>query len=216
MDYSSYLQKQGPNIKLSGDKDTQSSSVQSPSITSGLFSTIKGYMKLSTSEKEIVLPQDQSWISRISKKCEVEKSYKLFFLFLFLGLGITFFSFFFLPMILLSPKKFVSLFSLGSSITIFSFIFYYGTYDFLSMLFCKERRLYTIMFISSICLGECFSFTKSFFLLSLICSIVQMLIMFTFTLSFIPGGRAGITFMWDLVFSPIKRIFSSSGSALPI
>lgn len=214
-DYSSYLQKQGPNIKLSNDKEAQSSSLESPSITSGIFSTIKGYIKLGSSETEVP-PQDQSWISKISKKCEVERSYKLFFIFLFLGLGITFFSFFFLPMIILSPKKFVSLFSLGSSITICSFIFYYGTYDFLSMLFCKERRLYTIMFISSICLGECLSFTKAFFLLSVICSIVQMLIMFTFSLSFIPGGRTGIAFMWDLVLSPIKRMFTSSGSSLPI
>ena len=117
-------------------------------------------------------------------------------------------SFLFLPMILIAPKKFVSLFSMGSLITIFSFIFYYGTYDFLLMLFNKDRRWFTSGFLISVGIGVYFSFYPTYMIISIICSGFQMIVMFMFILSFIPGGKAGIDFMINIILSPFKKIFS--------
>lgn len=205
------------NIRLSSsdtnDLENNSSPSNSPfkSKLSSLFTKVKGYVKLSTSENEQQQSQKQnSFLFKVSQYCQIEKSYKIFLLFLFLGIGITIFSFLFLPMAILAPKKFVSLFSLGCTTTIFSFIFYYGTYDFLSILFNPERRNYSILFFISTIFGLYFSFfVKSYFILSLICTAVQFVIVIIFTLSFIPGGKSGISFILNLISSPIKKFCNS-------
>ena len=183
------------------------------SAYSNFVNKIKNYNKLGKSDSNnnnISNENDNN--STCLKKCstyiEVEKSYKIFFLFFIIGIGITMLSFLFLPMILIAPKKFVSLFSMGSLITIFSFIFYYGTYDFLLMLFNKERRLFTIGFLLSVAIGVYFSFFPTYMIISIICSGFQMIVMFMFILSFIPGGQAGINFMIEIIVSPFRKIFS--------
>jgi hypothetical protein len=81
------------------------------------------------------------------KKYENDKFYRLK-----VRIGLLFVSLFFLPFILFSPGKFVSLFSLGSIGTLSSFIFLYGASGFLTMLFSRERLLFTMLFISSLVL----------------------------------------------------------------
>ena len=156
---------------------------------------IKDYTKLgNNNSNEIQNNNNSDCLKKISSYIEIEKSYKIFFLFL--------------PMILIAPKKFVSLFSMGSLITIFSFIFYYGTYDFLLMLFNKDRRWFTSGFLLSVGIGVYFSFYPTYMIISIICSGFQMIVMFMFILSFIPGGQAGIDFMISIIVSPFKKIFS--------
>lgn len=220
-DYSSYLKQNKVNfgdpedIENQGSVDLQEGNSSNNSQTSGgqnvfstIFSKVKGYVKLSSSENQEPEKKDNSIKGRIARFCEVEKSYTAFFIFLFLGLGLIGLSFLFLPMAILAPQKFVALFSLGCLTTISSFIFYYGTFDFLSMLFNQERRWFTFMFLVSMTLGCYFTLGKSYFIISLVCSGVEMFVMIVFLLSFIPGGKAGISFMFSMVTSPIKRIFS--------
>lgn len=165
-DYSSYLKQNKVNfaehddIENQGNVDLQEGCSSNNSQTSGgqnvfstIFSKVKGYVKLSSTENQVPEKQDNSIKGRIARFCEVEKSYTAFFIFLFLGLGLIGLSFIFLPMAILAPQKFVFLFSLGCLITIASFIFYYGTSDFLSMLFNQERRWFTFMFLVSMTLG---------------------------------------------------------------
>ena len=136
---------------------------------------------------------------------EVEKSYTSFFIVLAFGFVILFFSLMFLPFVLLSPQKFVSLFSIGSFLILSSFIFIYGTKDYLNMLFNSSRTLLTCLYLASIIVGIYFSFVNSWMFVSHICAVLQLITLITFTLSFIPGGNMGISFMWNMFKSMFVR-----------
>ena len=63
-------------------------------------------------------------------KIQVETSYLKFGIIFFTGIVIIIISFLFLPLIIITPKKFTLLFALGTFVTILSFIFYFGTNKF--------------------------------------------------------------------------------------
>ena len=210
-DYSSKLKKASNYQNLpSTDIDIESgieNKTESKNSYSSFINKIKNVVKISSTNDKIEIENNNSLINKISKCFEVEKSYTNFFILLFIGLGLIGFSFFFLPMAILAPKKFVSLFSLGCIVTITSFIFYYGTYDFLLMLFKKDRRLITIGFLLSIGIGVYFSFNPTYYIISLICTGIQMIVMIMFILSFIPGGKSGINLIISIITSPFKKLF---------
>ena len=210
-DYSSKLKKASNYQNLpSSDIDIESgieTKTETKSSYSSFINKIKNVVKISSTNDIIEIENSNSIISKISKCFEVEKSYTNFFVLLFIGLGLIGFSFVFLPMAILAPKKFVSLFSLGCIVTITSFIFYYGTYDFLLMLFKKDRRLITIGFLLSIGIGVYFSFNPTYYIISLICTGIQMVVMVMFILSFIPGGKSGINLIISMITAPFKKIF---------
>ena len=210
-DYSSKLKKASNYQNLpSTDIDIESgieNKTESKNSYSSFINKIKNVVKISSTNDKIEIENNNSLINKISKCFEVEKSYTNFFILLFIGLGLIGFSFFFLPMAILAPKKFVSLFSLGCIVTITSFIFYYGTYDFLLMLFKKDRRLITIGFLLSIGIGVYFSFNPTYYIISLICTGIQMVVMIMFILSFIPGGKSGINLIISIITSPFKKLF---------
>lgn len=153
----------------------------------------------------------------IKNTLEVEKSYKTFFIFIMVGIGLIFLSMIFLPAIVLAPQKFVGLFSLGSIIILLSFIFVYGTYGYLELLFSPTRVTFTLMFIFSLFISFYFSFIRSNYLISLVCSLVQMITLIIFTLSFIPGGQSGISFILSMIKSPFSSLWLKirGGSYLP-
>ena len=155
--------------------------------------------------------------NNVKNTFEVEKSYKTFFIFIFIGLGLIFLSMIFLPAIVLAPQKFVGLFSLGSIIILLSFIFIYGTSGYLELLFSASRVTFTLMFLASLLVSFYFSFIKSNYIVSLICALVQMVTLIIFTLSFIPGGQMGISFIIELIKSPFISLWMKikGGSYLP-
>ena len=207
-----------PSSEIESENNVQIESSNSLNIKnkignaySNFVNKLKGYTKLGNNNSNVMDNNNNNnsdCLKKFSTYIEIEKSYKIFFLFFLIGIGITMLSFLFLPMFLIAPKKFVSLFSMGSLITIFSFIFYYGTYDFLLMLFNKDRRWFTSGFLISVGIGVYFSFYPTYMIISIICSGFQMIVMFMFILSFIPGGKAGIDFMINIILSPFKKIFS--------
>lgn len=144
----------------------------------------------------------------VSSSIEVEASYKSFFIVLAIGLGFIFFSFLFLPFVVVYPQKFLSFFSIGSFIILSSFIFVHGTVNYIKMLFNESRYLITTLYIASIILGFYFAFIRGSFIFSLISAIIQMVILIIFTLTFIPGGHTGISFILSMVSSPIKGLFT--------
>ena len=210
-DYSSKLKKASNYQNLpSTDIDIESgieNKTESKNSYSSFINKIKNVVKISSTNDKIEIENNNSLINKISKCFEVEKSYTNFFILLFIGLGLIGFSFFFLPMAILAPKKFVSLFSLGCIVTITSFIFYYGTCDFLLMLFRKDRRFISIGFFFSIFIGFSFSFNPTYYIISLICTGIQMIVMIMFILSFIPGGKSGINLIISIITSPFKKLF---------
>ena len=130
---------------------------------------------------------------------EVERDLKMFFILLCVGCALILFSTFFLLTILLKPKPFVSLFSLGSFVLIVSFIFLHGTQRYFEILFDRSRLVYTITYFITLILGFVFSAVKSLYFASLFISAVQVFVTIIFILSFIPGGKAGISMMMTSV-----------------
>jgi hypothetical protein len=212
-DHSIFAKRSNQTVKLSTDTLPEN---QSEGTISGFMTKIKGYVNLSSTDEEAnIIKQNENlgFIDKVKLNLkgafEVEKSYTLFFVFIAVGIGLIFLSLVFLPIAWISPQKFVSLFSLGSLVTLISFVFIYGTSSYLEMLFTKSRAVFSILFILSIFLGIYFCFFNStYYLVSLICAIVQLITLIIFTLSFIPGGRMGISFITSTLMSPVNSIMS--------
>lgn len=178
-----------------------------------LLDRVKGFFKMgSSSEEKANEPQseDNSWKTRLMKKLqesiEVEKSYQTFFIMLMIGLGLLCLSLVFLPVIVLSPYKFVLCFSFGSLLILISFLFFWGTKAYFETLFSKNRFVFTLLFLGSIILGIMFAWSQYFFF-SLLCSIYQLISLIIFTLSFIPGGKVGISFITSMLTSPFANLW---------
>lgn len=187
-------------MQFLGSNFDEENALNSKEENSGLLSSIKNVF----SPKEEVVPNTCG--EKILSWFEVEKSYTSFFVVIGFGLCILFLSFMFLPLAIFNPQKFVSLFSLGTFIVILSFIFIYGTREYIKMLFSQKRALLTSLYLVSICIGIVFSFRDSFFIISYVCAAIQLITVVTFFLSFVPGGETGISFIW----SSIKSIFIKS------
>ena len=149
----------------------------------------------------------QKILKTIEENLEVEKSYKTFSIMIFIGLGMLCLSLLFLPVIIFSPSKFVMCFSLGSMIILSSFIFIYGTKSYVEKLFAKNRFAFTILFLVSIILGLYFSISGNY-LISIFLAVFQLITLVVFTLTFFPGGTAGISFIGNLLLSPFRNVWS--------
>lgn len=94
----------------------------------------------------------------------------------------------------------------GSAFILVSFLFFYGTKNYVLKLFDKKRFLLSILFISSIIIAIIFWFINNYFL-SLLISIFQVLCVVLFGLTFVPGGQKGITYVKKKISSPFVKIF---------
>lgn len=167
----------------------------------GILGSIKNVFSAKVEE-----PQPLTCKDKLLNTIEVEKSYTAFFIMLAIGGFVLFLSLIALPTAILFPKKFVMLFSMGSLLVIMSFIFVHGTKEYFKMLFNSGRAYLTTLYFLSIFVGIYFSFTDSYFFISHICAVIQLITLVTFVLSFVPGGNHGINFIW----SSIKSIFVKS------
>lgn len=139
-------------------------------------------------------------------KVEVPKNKTVFFSLLAIGSFLLCVSLLTIPLIITSPRKFSMTLAFGSAFIMVSFLFYYGTKDYVLKLFDKKRFLLSILFICSIILAIILWFINNYFL-SLLSSIFQVLCLIIFGLSFIPGGQRGITYIKKKVSSPFVKIF---------
>ena len=150
--------------------------------------------------------------NNFKQSIEVETNYTTFFVVFSIGILFIVLSSLFLPMVILFPTKFVSLFSIGSIITISSFIFVYGTSTYFSMLFEGKRCIYTLIYFASIISGIYFSFINLNYLICLISAFTQIVMLCVFVLTFVPGGESGITFIFQGLKAMIatfwRKIFS--------
>ena len=140
---------------------------------------------------------------------QVETSYLKFGIIFVTGIIIIMISLFFLPLILISPKKFSLLFALGTFVTILSFIFYYGTLQFFELLFNKDRIWFTVAYLTGFfgCLFFPTFFGKNYFII-LVFSGLEMISSLFFILTFLPGGYSSIRMFSNLFISQFKRLFS--------
>ena len=144
--------------------------------------------------------------NKIIEKLEVEKSIGIFSVLVCIGSCLICLSFFLLPLIITSPRKFSFCFAVGSIFILISFLFLVGTRNYVTKLLDNKRIFISISFILSIFIGIGFSLGNHYFI-SLICSFVQLLSMIMFILTFIPGGRAGIDCIKNAITSPFTKLF---------
>jgi hypothetical protein len=140
-------------------------------------------------------------------KIEIEKSIIIFLALFGTGILLLFLSLIFLPVIIVSPAKFSLCFALGSLLFLTSFLFWYGTKKYFEKIFSKERFWISIFFIVSIFIGCGFALGKHY-LISLICSIFQLVSLVLFILTFLPGGKLGINCIKNIIKSTLSRIWT--------
>ena len=140
---------------------------------------------------------------------QVETSYLKFGVVFITGMIIIMLSLFFLPLILISPKKFALLFALGTFVSLSSFIFYYGTIQFFELLFNKDRIWFTLVYLTGFfgCIFFPAFLGKNYFII-LAFSGLEMISTLFFILTFLPGGYTSIRFFSNLFISQIKRLFN--------
>lgn len=211
-DYSVFEKKTTHNnLILSNIEESKETIVQG---FGNVMGKIKGYIKVNNDEEANIKEENENKpfhkkiFDSILNFIEVEKSYKYFILLLVIGVSLTFFSLMFLPLVIVSPTKFVSLFSLGSIIILCSFVFLHGTKEYFLMLFSKQRYVYSILYILSLGVGMYYAVINPYFIICLICAVIQVITLIIFTLSFIPGGGVGINFFLGLMWNPLKNLFA--------
>ena len=147
--------------------------------------------------------------NKLISAIQVETSYLKFGIIFISGIAIIIMSLFFLPLILITPKKFALLFALGTFVSLSSFIFYYGTMQFFDILFNKDRIWFTVIYLTGFfgCLFFPTFFGKNYFII-LIFSGLEMISTLFFILTFLPGGYSSIRLFTNLFISQFKRLFN--------
>ena len=149
--------------------------------------------------------------NKIISTIEVERSIGIFIVLLLIGIMLLILSFFLIPFIITSPKKFSFCFAVGCILVLISFLFLVGTKTYVTKLLDNKRIVFSICFILSIYVGIGFSLGNHYFI-SIICSAVQMISMVMFVLTFIPGGKAGIDCIKNAISSPFTKLFISKAT----
>ena len=139
-------------------------------------------------------------------KYSIEPSYKFFLIFIILGAIFLLSCAMTLPIFLLSPSKFLFLFTLGDLFILFSFLFYYGSKEFINLFINNENsRLIIVMLMCSTLIGFIISCYGHYFI-SLCFAIIQMILSIFFVLTIVPYGQYGINAMNNVLISPFKKI----------
>jgi len=100
-----------------------------------------------------------------------------------------------LPLLLINPRKFSLLFSLGSAFTMSSFSFLWGPYQHMVHLLSKERLPFTTIYVSTLALTLYFAMGLQSAILTPIAAVAQVVALTWFVVSYIPGGQTGLRFM---------------------
>ncbi|SBT80201.1 protein transport protein SFT2, putative [Plasmodium malariae] len=143
-------------------------------------------------------------------------SYKNFPIFcLLFGISILFMilSFFTLPMIVISPRQFGSLFTISSICFVASLSFLKGISSLYYHLIEKKRLPFTAAYILSLLSTLYFTIIKPLYLLALITSVVQVLALISFIVSYIPGGSGAIKMLINALVTYIKNLFRQNNSS---
>ena len=123
------------------------------------------------------------------------------------GIVCMIFAFTFLPFVIISPHKFALLFTLGSALMLASFSFLRGHVAFVKHLSSIERLPFSGSYIISL-IGTLYSsLVMGSYLLTMIFSIIQIVALLYFLVSYIPGGVSALTFIGGMVGSGVRGVF---------
>ncbi|XP_038076789.1 protein transport protein SFT2-like [Patiria miniata] len=117
------------------------------------------------------------------------------------------------PFIVLRARKFALLYTLGSLFTISSFSLLWGPWYHIKHLFSKDRLPFTAIYFTSMFLTLYFSLVRQATLPTTLCAIFQIIALFWYIVSYIPGGQTGLKFFSKLCKAAASKTISS---ALPV
>ncbi|KAK5844904.1 Protein transport SFT2 [Gossypium arboreum] len=136
------------------------------------------------------------------------KAFIYFGLFLAAGVFFVFIAFtMFLPVMVLLPQKFAICFTLGCGFIIGSFFALRGPKNQLAHMSSKERLPFTLGFIGSMVGTMYVSMVLHSYILSVLFSVVQVLALAYYAVSYFPGGSAGLKFLTSALTSSVSRCF---------
>ncbi|XP_059278774.1 protein transport protein SFT2-like isoform X2 [Lycium ferocissimum] len=134
------------------------------------------------------------------------KSLMYFGLFLASGVFFIFIAFtMFLPVMVLMPQKFAISFTIGCAFIIGSFFALKGPKNQLTHMTSKERLPFTAVFIGSMVGTIYVSMVLHSYILSVLFSVIQVLTLSYYCISYFPGGSAGMRFLSSTLTSSIFR-----------
>lgn len=113
----------------------------------------------------------------------------------------------FLPVMVLMPQKFALCFTIGCSFIIGSFFALKGPKNQLAHMSTKERLPFTLGFIGSMVGTIYVSMVLHSYILSLLFSVLQVLALAYYAISYFPGGSAGLKFLSSALTSSILKCF---------
>ncbi|XP_039129929.1 protein transport protein SFT2-like [Dioscorea cayenensis subsp. rotundata] len=136
------------------------------------------------------------------------KSLMYFGLFLASGTFFIFIAFtMFLPVMVLMPQKFAICFTIGCAFIIGSFFALKGPKNQLEHMSSKERLPFTLGFIGSMVGTIYVSMVLHSYILSVIFSVLQVLALSYYSVSYFPGGSTGLKFLSSTLMSSVLRCF---------
>ncbi|CAK8538950.1 unnamed protein product [Lathyrus sativus] len=136
------------------------------------------------------------------------KALLYFGLFLASGVFFIFIAFtLFLPIMVVMPQKFAICFTLGCGFIIGSFFALKGPKNQLSHMISKERLPFTLGFLCSMVGTIYVSMVLHSYILSVVFSVVQVLSLGYYAISYFPGGSAGMRFLTSALTSRIMTCF---------
>jgi len=160
------------------------------------------FLGVSTDEGYNSKAESQSWIAKKLSEClpSLSKKQRIIGFMTSLVLGTICFglAISFLPMLVINPRKFSLLFSLGSLFTISSFSFLWGPYNHITHLFSKERLPFTLVYFTTLIGTLYFAMGLQSAILTPIAAVLQVIALVWFVISYIPGGQTGLKFFTKL------------------
>ncbi|KAG6544244.1 hypothetical protein Mapa_014347 [Marchantia paleacea] len=147
-------------------------------------------------------------VSSVTTNMPSTKQIMYFGLLLAVGVFFVFLAFaLFLPVMALMPQKFAITFTLGCLFIMGSFFALKGPKAQLLHMISKERLPFTCAFLASMCATIFVSMYLHSYPLSLLFSIIQVLAMLYYVLSYFPGGTTGLKFIGTFLTGSVTKLF---------
>jgi hypothetical protein len=144
--------------------------------------------------------------SSVDDIANTRERFTTFAILAFLGVVCLVLAFSFLPIMILTPHKFALLFALGSILMIASFSFLRGHGAFVKHLASVERLPFSASYLVSL-IGTLYSsLVMGSYLLTMIFSIIQVIALAYFLVSYIPGGTSALNFVGTVVGGSLKTV----------
>ncbi|KAL3502598.1 hypothetical protein ACH5RR_037047 [Cinchona calisaya] len=113
----------------------------------------------------------------------------------------------FLPVMVIAPQKFAICFTIGCAFIIGSFFALKGPKNQLAHMTSKERLPFTLGFIGSTVGTIYVSMVLHSYILSVFFSMLQVIALSYYAISYFPGGSAGIKFLSSTLTTSLLRCF---------